>query len=341
LPTLNAKVDGNGLWNQREKLGPYGPILESFPGNNNDAMPLRTSVVFVKGGNYEVYLNIGDTGQANFDENVTNSCYLYFAPEGQELKLYHPNDGEFKGTPGYNNYEIAMGEIAVQDGEQKDFLIDDTFGVAGSTRSVYLGMRFVLKAEVVLTEIQISPGPHEMFTDMGGNQYYTWPVDAAAYPALADWLTLNARVDGNGKWNQRDKLGPYGPILESFPGSNNDAMPLRTTVIFARGGKYDAYLSVGDTGQANFDENVTNSCFLYFAPEGQELKLYHPNDGEFKGTPGYNDYEMSLGTITVADGEQKSFIIDDSFGVAGSTRSVYLGMRFVVNETAVEFWSLY
>jgi len=265
-----------------------------------------------------------------------------FGFEGEELTTYHPNDGEFKGTPGYNNYEVTIGKISVKAGEQRNFIIDDAVDFPGAVRSVYLGMRLVKETYAALKEFQVSPGVHEMFTDIGGNQFMTWPVDEAAYPTLDDWRTSPTRVDGSGKWNERAGLGPYGPILESFPGSGNDAMPLRTKVIFYRGGTYDVYLNIGDTAAADYQQNINEPIPLMFGFEGEQMTTYHPNDGVFMGTPGYNNYEMSIGKITVVAGEQRNFIIDDAVDYPGVVRSVYLGMRFVLSEsTGVSDWSLY
>lgn len=341
--TITTRQDGSGKWNIRQGLGPYGPILESFPVNGNDAMPLRTSVIFAQDGTYDAYVSIGDTGASDPQENLNNPNPLKVAAEGEELKTWVAGDGEFKGTPGYNDYEIHLGKITVSAGQQVNYIIDDDTEYPNRQRSVYLGMRFVKETQIVLNEFQVSPGVHELTADIGGNQFSTWPVDEAAYPTLDDWLTLGTRQDGSGKWNKREGLGPYGPILESFPSNGNDAMPLRTRVIFSRAGTYEVFLNIGDTAAADPQQNLNEPIPLKFGFEGQELTTYHPNDGEFKGTPGYNDYEISVGEITVQAGEERSFIIDDaqSDDYPGAVRSVYLGMRFVIKETDVKLWSLY
>jgi hypothetical protein len=106
-------------------------------------------------------------------------------------------------------------------------------------------------------------------------------------------------------------------------------------VTFGTAGTYEVYFSLGDTGAVNEEENLATPTPLNFAFEGEELTRWHANDGEFIGTPGYNDYEMSVGQITVAKGETRNFLIDDvQDGTA--TRSVYLGMRFVFVEGGIE-----
>ena len=341
--TTASREDGSGKWNILvHGLGPYGPILESFPSNGNDAMPLRTSVRFAEAGTYNYYLNIGDTAAADPQQNIDEPNPIQFAIEGQEMITYVPDDGVFKGTPGYNDYEALMGEITVEAGEQVDFVIDDAPEFENVYRSVYLGMRFELQQIIELSEVQVSPGLFEWTTDLGGNRMKTWPQDESAYPNLEDWLTTVSREDGSGKWHTRDGLGPFGPILESFPENGNDAMPLRTSVEFSVGGVFNVYVRVGDIGAADPDENLESPTPLKFGLEGQELKTFGAWDGEFLGTPGYNDYEVLYGEITVADGEQVNFIIDDATDYEGAERSVYLGLRLEKTQgTPVENWSLY
>ncbi len=339
--TVTTREDGSGLWNIRDGLGPYGPILESFPENGNDAMPLQTSVIFAEGGTYDVYLNVGDTGDADPEDNIENPNPLNFAFEGEDLQTYVAGDGEFKGTPGYNDYEIHIGSVSVEDGEQLNFIIDDVQDFEGVQRSVYMGMKFIKQEYLDLDEITVSPGVFEEFTDLGGNTYSTWPQDEAAFPTQEDWLTITTREDGSGKWNIRENLGTYGPILESFPENGNDAMPLRTSVQIRLGGTYEVYLRVGDIGDADPDENLENPTPLKFGIEGEDLNTYGAWDGTFEGTPGYNDYEVLHGEITVEDGETVNFIIDDATDYEGAQRSVYLGIRLVKMETNVHDWSIY
>jgi hypothetical protein len=109
---------------------------------------------------------------------------------------------------------------------------------------------------------------------------------------------------------------------------------------FQKNGKFstplDVFFSLGDTGQVNEDENLAAPTPLNFAFDGDELSRWHANDGEFKGSPGYNDYEMSVGQISVRAGQVTHFIIDDVQDET-ATRSVYLGMRFVFAGTGNPF----
>lgn len=348
-----GREDGSGKWHTRDGLGPYGPILESFPNNGNDAFAIKTSVIFSQGGNYDVFFSLGDTGVASDDDNIANPNPLAFGFAADSLTTYYAGDGEFKGTPGYNDYEISVGSISVEPGEQVDFFIDDVLEDAGGIgRSVYLGMRFVLKPDVAFSEFQVSPGvTEENFTDLFGNSFRTWPQDSAAFPSVEDWLTNAAngdsRSDGSGLWHTRGGLGPYGPILESFPNNGNDAMPLRTSVTFSQGGTYNVYFSLGDTGVASDADNITNPNPLIFGPEGGDVSIRVAGDGEFRGTPGYNDYEIFVEEVTVNAGDTLSYIVDDVQDAPGGIgRSVYLGMRFELAEgggdpSDVSSWSLF
>jgi hypothetical protein len=330
--TVNANSGTDNFWNIRQRLGSYGPILESFPASGEDAPPLQTSVTFAKGGTYDVFFSLGDTGAANPEENLATQTPLNFAIEGTPYTRWHANDGEFKGTPGYNDYEMSVGQITVKDGETKNFLIDDVQD-GTAARSVYLGMRLVLRPQVVISEFPVSPGVFEPTTDLFGNTYHTWPVDRATYPTLADWITIGANSGSDSLWNIRQGLGPYGPIVESFPNGGDDAPTLQTSVTFAAAGTYDVFLNLGDTGAVDPEENLATPTPLNFGFEGATLTRWHANDGTFEGTPGYNNYEMAVGQVTVAAGETKNFIIDDvQDGTA--TRSVYLGMRFAVAKGA-------
>ncbi len=340
--TLNANSGTDNLWNKREGLGPYGPILEAYPNGPEDAPTLMTNVIFVEGGTYDVYFSIGDTGAATEDDNLANPNPLKLGREGEELQTYVAGDGEFKGTPGYNDYEIHFEQISVEAGQEVTYIIDDAPDFEGGQRSVYLGMKLVKQSFLDLDEITVSPGVFELFTDIGGNKYRTWPQDEAAYPALEDWLTDTTREDGSGKWNIRQNLGTYGPILESFPENGNDAMPLRTTVEIRLGGTYDVFLRVGDIGDADPTENLENPTPIKFGIEGEELQTYGAWDGTFEGTPGYNDYEVKVGEITVSGGEVVNFIMDDATDYEDARRSVYLGVRLVKTAGApVGNWAIY
>jgi len=328
--TINANSASDNLWNIREGLGSYGPILESFPGSGEDAPTLQTSVKFASGGTYDVFFSLGDIGAVDEEENLNNPTPLNFGKEGEDLVRWHANDGEFKGTPGYNDYEMHLGQIEVSDGEQVNFLVDDVQDET-AIRSVYLGMRFVRQANIAISEFNVSPGVFEATTDLFGNTIITGPLDTGTYPALEDWITINANSANDGLWNIREGLGSYGPIIESFPLGGDDAPTLQTSVTFGTAGTYEVYFSLGDVGAVDEEENLNTPTPLNFAFEGEEFTRWHANDGTFIGTPGYNDYEMSLGQITVAKGETRNFLIDDvQDGTA--TRSVYLGMRFVFVE---------
>jgi hypothetical protein len=332
--TINANASDDNLWNIREGLGAYGPIIESFPNSGEDAPTLQTSVIFAAGGTYDVFFSLGDTGAVDEEENLTTQTPLNFAKEGEEFVRWHANDGEFKSTPGYNDYEMHVGEIEVSDGEQVNFLVDDVQDGTAS-RSVYMGMRFVKQANIAISEFNVSPGVFEATTDLFGNTVVTGPQDAETYPAQEDWITINANSSSDNLWNIREGLGSYGPIIESFPTSGEDAPTLQTSVTFGTAGTYEVYFSLGDVGAVDEEENLTTPTPLNFAFEGEEFTRWHANDGIFIGTPGYNDYEMSVGQITVAKGETRNFLIDDvQDGTA--TRSVYLGMRFVFVEGGVD-----
>ena len=116
---------------------------------------------------------------------------------------------------------------------------------------------------------------HKMrVTDISGNQFRTGPVDTTL--GLEEWLTVNANATNDGKWNIREGLGAYGPILESFPASGEDAPELKTSVIFAKGGTYDVFLNLGATGAADPDENLSTQTPLLFS---------FPERNGYGGTP--------------------------------------------------------
>jgi hypothetical protein len=223
---------------------------------------------------------------------------------------------------------VSLGEVEVEGGGSIKVRVDDVESDLAETwvTTTFQGVTLrAIELGGAIAEIQVSPGAFEWVTDVSGNQYRTRPVDEALDEE--EWLTINQNSGSDDLWNMRQGLGSYGPILESFPTSGEDAPPLQTSVIFARGGTYDVFFSLGDTGAVDPDENLRTETPLNFAFEGEEFTRWHANDGEFKGTPGYNDYEMAAGQITVGSGETRNFLIDDvQDGTA--TRSVYLGMRF-------------
>ncbi len=325
--TVNANNANDNLWNIREGLGSYGPILETFPASGEDGPTLQTSVIFAEAGTYDVFFSLGDIGSVNPEENLTNPTPLNFALEGEDFTRWHANDGEFKGTPGYNDYEMSVGAITVAAGEEVNFWIDDVQD-GTAQRSVYLGMRLLRQQELQISEFTMSPGVFDPTTDLFGNTLLVGPADSEAFPTQEDWLTVNANSTSDNKWNIREGLGSYGPILESFPNGGEDAPPLQASVTFAKGGVYDVFFSLGDIGAVDPEENLQNQTPLNFALDGEEFTRYHANDGTFNGTPGYNDYEMAVGQIQVSTGETRQFLIDDvQDGTAA--RSVFLGMRFV------------
>lgn len=331
-------------------------LVSHAPGLWEDAPEVKMEITVGSGGKYQVTLNFLDSNTALGTGPIqaalgSGDLVIYSADNsvrasGGTTPAYPFSDGTTSGAMFW--YSVVLGEVEVKDGETITIRIDDVpgdkFGIAASLEvcSVFQGITLtVLEGGPPLPEIQVSPGVFEWFTDRNGHKYKTWPADEAAYPTQDDWLTITTRQDGSGKWNIRQKLGPYGPILESFPSAGNDAMPLRTSVIFAQAGMYDVYVSLGDTAAADPAQNLTEPNPLIFGIEGKELKSWHPNDGVFKGTPGYNDYEVFVSQITVKEGEQVNFIVDDDIEYPGVYRSVYLGMRIVQQSTRVGSWSIY
>ena len=94
-------------------------------------------------------------------------------------------------------------------------------------------------------------------------------------------------------------------------------------------------------------QNIEEPNPVYFGIEGEDLRLLVAGYGEFLGTPGYNDYEIPTGSVTVEAGQTVGFIIDDAADVeeiegVAPQRSVYLGLRFKKQEiTGIGHWSLY
>ncbi len=131
-------------WNTRDGLGIFGPILEAFPGGETeDAPPLRTTVIPAEGGTYDVFYYFGDTGASDPQENLDlpHPTWVYF--EGEEPRYFVAGDGEFVGLHGYNTYEMYLGQVTVEAGEEINVIIDDGYqhelSVDGS-RSVYCGL---------------------------------------------------------------------------------------------------------------------------------------------------------------------------------------------------------
>jgi hypothetical protein len=175
---------------------------------------------------------------------------------------------------------MNVGQIEVSDGEQVNFLVDDVQD-GTAIRSVYLGMRFVKQANIAISEFNVSPGVFEATTDLFGNTIVTGPLDTETYPALEDWITINANSANDGLWNIREGLGSYGPILESFPLGGDDAPTLQTSVTFGTAGTYEVYFSLGDVGAVDEEENLNTPTPLNFAFEGEEFTRWHANDGVF------------------------------------------------------------
>ena len=201
----------------------------------------------------------------------------------------------------------------------------------------------VIEGGPSIVEIRISPGIFDWHEDDNGNRYRTWITDENA--ALGDWLTDNANSGSDSKWNMRQNLGYYGPILESFPGDlTEDCPPLKTSVQIAEGGTYQVALFAGDTGQATDAENHELPHPLIAGFEGGEMKTYYAWDGVYAGLYGYNIYEMDMGTITVESGETVSVIIDDAPNdplTVTSTRAVYSGLRLNKVDTPIQDWAVY
>jgi hypothetical protein len=263
-----------------------------------------------------------------------------------ELKEYSEDNSTpaTGGTsPGYPQFDgstagvmwwqtVSLGEVEVEAGGIIKVRVDDTTSDFADefVTTTFQGITLrAIELSGAISEIQVSPGVFDWVTDVSGNQFKTGPADTTL--EQDDWLTVNSNSSSDSLWNIREGLGSYGPILESFPNNGDDAPTLHTSLIFAQSGIYDVFLNLGDTGAVDPDENLATETPLNFAFEGEELKRWHANDGEFKGTPGYNDYEMSVGQITATAGEVTNFVIDDvQDGTA--TRSVYLGMRFELFE---------
>ncbi|MCB1098622.1 MAG: hypothetical protein KDN22_23825 [Verrucomicrobiae bacterium] len=339
---FGVAIEEDNKWLIYEVFGD-AMLVSNGPGGLEDSPELTMNITVKIGGKYEVVLNFLD------ERDNPGAGPIMAALGDDELKLYSEENATPKtgGTsPGYPGIDattqgvmwwetVTLGEVQVEAGGNVKVRIDDTTSDFADPwiTSTFQGITLrAIELDGAISEIQVSPGAFDWVTDSGGNQFKTGPVDPDL--TIDDWLTDNANSSSDGLWNIRQGLGTYGPILESFPLSGDDAPTLQTSVIFAQSGIYDVFLNLGDTGAVDPDENETNSTPLNFAFEGEEFTRWHANDGVFKGTPGYNDYEMSVGQITVPAGEVINFLIDDVQDGTAS-RSVYLGLRFELVEAGL------
>lgn len=343
----------DNLWLIYQVEGNY-LLLSHGPGFFEDAPEVSLNIGLAYEGRYEVILNflennnepgtgpiqaaLGDGELAYYDANNTTRATGGTSPG-------YPIVGGLSGNMFW--YSVSLGEVEASAGDTISVRVDDVpgdqFGIfaAPEVASVFQGVTLkVLEGGPPLPEIQVSPGVFDWFTDSNGHQYKTGPLDESL--AQEEWLTIAANSNSDSLWNIRTGLGPYGPIIESFPPGGDDAPTLKTSVIFAEAGTYDVYLSLGDTGAATVEDNLTTPNPLKFAIGDAEFTTYVAGDGVFKGTPGYNDYEILTGQVTVEAGEQVDFLIDDAPDFEGVSRSVYLGMRLVKQEeTGLTDWTLY
>ncbi len=312
-------------------------LVSHAPGGLEDSPEISMDVTLAVGGKFEVILNFLDSnaipGDAPIqaaigdDDLMTYTELNAIRATGGTTPGYPVPDGSTLGAMWWQS--VSLGEVEVETGGEFSVRVDD---LESDTEEEFVTSTFqgitlrVIELTGAIAEIQVSPGVFDWATDVGGNQFKTGPQNSTL--TQEDWLTVNANDSADGLWNIREGLGSYGPVIESFPLSGDDAPTLQTSVIFAKSGTYDVFFSLGDTGQVNPEENLAAPTPLNFAFEGDELTRWHANDGEFKGSPGYNDYEMSVGQVSVRAGQITNFIIDDVQDDT-ATRSVYLGMRFV------------
>jgi hypothetical protein len=311
-------------------------LVSNGPAGLEDSPELTMDITVAVGGKFEVILNFLD------ERNNPGAGPILAAVGDGELKGFSEENSEpaTGGTsPGYPGIDAttqgamwwqttSLGEVEIVAGESLKVRVDDTTSdfAEDFVTTTFQGVTLrAIELDGPISEIQVNPGKFDWVTDTGGNQYKTGPLD----PDLTqdDWLTVNSNSSSDGLWNIREGLGSYGPILETFPLGGDDGPTLQTSVIFSQSGIYAVFLNLGDTGAVDPDENEAAPTPLNFAFEGEEFTRWHANDGVFKGTPGYNDYEMSVGQITVRAGEATNFLIDDVQDDT-ATRSVYLGMRF-------------
>lgn len=312
-------------------------LVSHAPAGLEDSPELAMEITLAVGGRFEVVLNFLDVRDTPGDGPIQAAIGDAAMETYTELNATPATGGTSPGFPAPGGgtqgvmwwQSVSLGEVEAESGEVIKVRVDDMTSdtieefVTSSFQGITLRVKELTGA---IAEVQVSPGVFDWAADAGGNQFKTGPVNDAL--AQEEWITVNANSPSDNLWNIREGLGSYGPILESFPNSGDDAPILQTSVIFARGGIYEAFFSLGDTGAVDPDENLATQTPLNFAFEGEDFTRWHANDGEFKGTPGYNDYEMALGEITARAGQPVNFLIDDvQDGTA--TRSVYMGMRFV------------
>ena len=312
-------------------------LVSHAPGGLEDSPEISMEVTFAVGGKFEVILNFLDSndlpGDAPIQAAIGDGDLMTYTEmnairaTGGTTPGYPVPDGSTLGAMWWQS--VSLGEVEVETGGAFSVRVDD---LESDTEEEFVTSTFqgitlrVIELTGAIAEIQVSPGVFDWATDVGGNQFKTGPQN----PTLTQeaWLTVNSNDSADGLWNIREGLGPHGPIIESFPRSGDDSPPLQTSIIFAKSGTCDVFFSLGDTGAVNPEENLAASTPLNFAFDGDELTRWHANDGEFKGSRGNNDYEMSVGQVSVRTGQVTSFIIDDVQDET-ATRSVYLGMRFV------------
>ena len=283
-------------------------LVSHAPSGFEDAPELTMDIEVAIGGTYEVILNFLDsrenpgygTLQAALGENdLVEYSELNATPAtGGTSPGYPEFDETTQGTMWWQT--VSLGEVKVDDEGHIRVSIDDTENEFADdwVTSTWQGITLKgIEMGGAIAEIQVSPGAFDWVTDVSGNQFRTGPVDTTL--GQEDWLSVNANSASDGKCNVREGLEPYGPIFQSFPLSGEDVPTLRTRATFAKAGRYDVVLNLGDTGASDPAENLITQTSLMFALPGQSWVRWHTNDGVFSGTPGYNNYEMSVGQVAV------------------------------------------